>query len=62
MKLDAGRVALAVISGFFSALLAITLSLARNGRIDVGYVMLLAAVGLIGSFLWSSLAARRRDQ
>jgi hypothetical protein len=62
MKLNSGQIALAVITGFIAALLAITLSLTRNGRIDVGYVVLLAAVGLIGSLLWSSLAARRRGE
>jgi hypothetical protein len=62
MKLESGQIALAVITGFIAALLAITLSLARNGRIDVPYVILLAAVGVIGSLLWSYLAARRRRE
>ena len=62
MKFDAGQIALAVITGFIAALLAITLSLTRNGRIDVGYVVLLAAIGVIGSLLWSSFAARRRGE
>lgn len=62
MHLDAGRIALAVITGFFAALLAITLSLARNGRIDVGYVVILVVVGIVGSLVWSGFAARRRGE
>jgi uncharacterized membrane protein YfcA len=60
MNLDSGRIALAVITGFIAALLAITLSLARNGRIDLPYVLVMAAVGIIGSLIWSHFTARRQ--
>ncbi len=61
MKLNPGRIALAVISGFVAALLAITLSLTRDGGVDPGYVALLAAIGFAGSLIWSHFAARRRE-
>lgn len=61
MNLDAGRVALAVITGVVAALLAITLSLTRTGQVDGGYVALLAAVGFAGSLIWSHFTARRRE-
>jgi hypothetical protein len=60
MNLDSGRIALAVITAFVAALLAITLSLGRNGRIDAGYVVLMAVIGLVASLIWSHFAARRR--
>lgn len=60
VNFDSGRIALALITAFVAALLAVTLSLSRNGRIDAGYVALMAVIGLVASLIWSHFAARRR--
>ena len=62
MKLNAASIALAVITGVVAALLGITLSLLRNGRVDVPYVILLAVVGFVGSLIWSFFAGRNRPK
>jgi hypothetical protein len=60
MKFTAAQLSLAVITALVATLLAITLSLARDGAVSVSYVILLAAVGFIGSLLYSYLRDRRR--
>ena len=62
MKLNSATVALAVITGVVAALLGITLSLLRNGRVDVPYVILLTVVGFVGSQVWSAFATRNRPK
>ena len=46
--------ALAIITGFIAGLLAVTFSLVRNGRVDIGYVAFLVAIGFAGSLIWSN--------
>lgn len=61
MNLNSGRVALAVITGFVAALLAVTLSLFRNNQIEIGYVALMALLGVVASLVWSHFAAKRQE-
>lgn len=61
MNIDSGRIALAAITGFVAALLAVTLSLYRNNQVEIGYVALMAALGVVASLIWSHFAARRQE-
>lgn len=60
MNIDSGRIALAVVTGFVAALLAVTLSLYRDNRVEVGYVALMAVIGVVASLIWSHFAAKRQ--
>lgn len=61
MNIDSGRIALAAITGFVAALLAVTLSLYRNNQVEIGYVALMAVLGVVASLIWSHFAARRQE-
>lgn len=61
MNIDSGRIALAAITGFVAALLAVTLSLYRNNQVEISYVALMAALGVVASLIWSHFAARRQE-
>jgi hypothetical protein len=60
MNIDSGRIALAVVTGFVAALLAVSLSLYRSSQVDAGYVVLMAVIGVAASLIWSHFAAKRQ--